>query len=288
MMKQMLYYESVVPLSVQRHQDWSLDKRKDYAFAGHSNSVPLTAVEFPAAAAEYAIVFTGTGEAIYPAVILGLKPDENLYLDTHGKWDASYIPAFVRRYPFAFSRSKDEGRLILCIDEHYAGWNREGRGEHLFESNAERTGYLNETIKLLENYQAQSTRTQAFCQKLKALGLLEPMTARFKLPSGDKAALSGFMAIDRDKLKGLSGETLAELSRVGELELLYIHLQSMRNLGSMLARVSGDVAGNEVTAEHTHADSSQEEEAIATSSSETANNKANNTSWWRKLGKRLH
>lgn len=288
MTKQLLFYEHVVPLSTQRHRDWSLERRSDYEFAGHTNSVPLAAAEFPAAASEYVIIFTGTGEAVNPSIILGLKPDENLYLEKQGKWNARYIPAFVRRYPFVFSENKAEGKFMLCIDEQYAGWNQEGHGKGLFDSNAERTAYLNNILKFLQDYQVQYNRTQAFCQKLKALDLLEPMTARFKLPSGDKAALTGFMAIDKDRLKALSSETLEELSRSGELELMYVHLQSLRNLGSMLARVSGDDAGSEVTGELTHADSSQEEEAIATSSSETANNKANNISWWRKLGKRLH
>lgn len=288
MTKQLLFYENVVPLSAQRHRDWSLERRTDYEFAGHTNLVPLAAAEFPAAAAEYVIVFTGTGEAVNPSIILGLKPDENLYLGKQGQWNASYIPAFVRRYPFVFSENKAEGKFMLCIDEQYTGWNQAGHGKGLFDSNAERTAYLNNILKFLQDYQVQYSRTQAFCQKLKALDLLEPMRASFKLPSGDKAALTGFMAVDREKLNALPGDTLAELSRVGELELLYVHLQSMRNLGSVLARVSGDVAGSEVTAEHTHADSSQEEEAIATSSSKTANNKANNASWWRKLGKRLH
>jgi hypothetical protein len=48
------------------------------------------------------------------------------------------------------------------------------------------------------------------------------------------------MAIDREKLKTLPGETLAELAKTGELELMYVHLQSMRSFAAMLARVTGD------------------------------------------------
>ena len=80
----------------------------------------------------------------------------------------------------------------------------------------------------------------SICGKLKDLGLLEPMTARFKLPSGKKAQFTGFMAIDRDKLKALAGDKLAELAKTGEFELMYVHLQSMRNFAGMVARVAGD------------------------------------------------
>ena len=37
------------------------------------------------------------------------------------------------------------------------------------------------------------------------------------------------MAVDRNKLKALGGETLAEMVKTDELELLYLHVQSMRN-----------------------------------------------------------
>jgi hypothetical protein len=249
MTKQLLYYEHAVPVSAQRHRDWSLRAHSDYEFAGHSNSVPLAAVEFPTAAVDYAIVFTGSEEAVQPAVILGLKPDENLYLDGQGKWNASYIPAFVRRYPFVFSKSEEGSKFTLCIDEEYAGWNQEGHGKPLFDSNSEGTDFLNTMFRFVSDYQRQFDATLGFCRKLKELDLLEPMTARFKLPSGDKAALTGFMAIDRDKLKALPGDKLAELSKTGELELMYVHLQSMRNFSAMLTRVTKDEAGGEFARE---------------------------------------
>lgn len=55
------------------------------------------------------------------------------------------------------------------------------------------------------------------------------MQAEFTLGSGEKTALTGFMVVDRAKLKALSGETLAELAKTDELELIYLHLQSARN-----------------------------------------------------------
>ena len=246
MSKQLSYYEHAVPVSAQRHHDWSLGTRLDYEFAGHSNSVPLATAEFPTAAMDYAIVFTGSEEAVQPMVVLGLKPDENLYLDGQGQWDARYIPAFVRRYPFVFSKSEDGSTFTLCIDEKYAGWNQEGSGKPLFESNGEGTDFLNSMFRFVTDYQRQFDATLAFCGKLKDLDLLEPMTARFKLPSGDKAQLTGFMAIDRDKLKALPGDTLAGLAKTGELELMYVHLHSMRNFSAMLARVTGDEADDEL------------------------------------------
>jgi hypothetical protein len=43
--------------------------------------------------------------------------------------------------------------------------------------------------------------------------------------------------VNRAKLKALSGEKLAELAKTDELELLYLHLQSMRNFNALRDRL---------------------------------------------------
>ena len=47
------------------------------------------------------------------------------------------------------------------------------------------------------------------------------------------------MAVNRDKLKALPGDKLAELIKTDELELLFLHLQSMRNFSAMVQRLGG-------------------------------------------------
>ena len=66
MAKQLLIYESAVPVSAARHRQMSLDPEPTYAFSAGVNAVPLMAVEFIRAATEYAIVFTGVGEDVLP------------------------------------------------------------------------------------------------------------------------------------------------------------------------------------------------------------------------------
>ena len=64
------------------------------------------------------------------------------------------------------------------------------------------------------------------------------MQAQVELASGERMALSGFMAVSRLKLKAVSGDKLAELAQTDELELLYLHLQSMRNFLSLKDRLA--------------------------------------------------
>lgn len=256
MATQLLIYETAVPVNKQRHGNWSVRTGGDYAFARNVNSVPLLAVEFVNAAAEYAIVFSGSEEVVMPAVILGLRNDQNSYLEPSGGWRAKYIPAFIRRYPFVFSSDNDGKTFTLCIDEQFTGCNQEGRGERLFDSDGEQTQYLKSVLGFQQEYQAQFLRTRTFCDKLKAFELLEPMQAMFTLGTGETSSLAGFMGIQRERLKALSAEQLSELARTDELELAYLHLHSLRNFSSMAERV----ASRESASSKTVAD-----DAVATS-----------------------
>ena len=238
MPKQLLIYETVVPLSAARHQGSSVETGGSYDFTGKVNSVPLMAVEFPNAAAEYAIVFAGNDGNLMPAVILGMRGSENLYVSKGNAWEAKYIPAFVRRYRFIFSTSPDGKQLILCIDEAFAGFNREGRGQPLFDDKGKPSPYVDNVLNFLQQYQTQFRRTQMFCTRLKDLDILEPMQADVKLASGERLALAGFMGVSRAKLKALPGEKLAELAQTDELELLHLHLHSMRNFVSLRDRLA--------------------------------------------------
>jgi hypothetical protein len=235
---QLLFYSAATPISAQRHRDYAVEGTNNFDFASRTNSVPVMAVEFAKAASEYTLVFAGQGNDILPAAILGIQNDTNLYLEEDGRWGSKYIPAFVRRYPFVFS-SGDEGKTFtLCIDEDYAGLNQEDSGNRLFDEQGERTDYLNGVLTFLKEYQTEFNRTQLLCNKLIELDLLEPMQAQIKLKSGKQLSLTGFQAVSRDKLHALPAETLSDLAKMGALELIYIHLFSMKNFSDMMERVA--------------------------------------------------
>jgi hypothetical protein len=216
----------------------SVELSDSFAFSAEVNAVPLMAVEFPRAAAEYAIVFTAEGENLMPAVILGVRNAQNLYLSPDSRWKAEYIPAFVRRYPFVFS-SGDGKSLTLCIDESHPGVNRGGKGNALFGTDKKPTPYVEKVLEFLKEFQIQFERTRQFCQRIKELQLLEPMQANVTTPQGEKIALGGFLGVNRGRLRQLSGEQLEKLVKTDELELLYLHLASLRNFTDFKDRLAG-------------------------------------------------
>ena len=234
---QQLFYKTAVPVTVQRHTSWSVKTGDSFAFAAKVNSVPLTAIEFAQAAAEYPIVFAGTEDAVFPAVILGVQQDENLFVDEEGRWRGKYVPAFVRRYPFVFSQDAEGKTFTLHVDEHFEGCNQDGRGERLFDADGEQTQYLKGVLNFLQDYQARFRRTQAYCKRLVELKLLQPVQAQFTLTSGESRTLGGFMTIDREKLKAISAEDAADMLRKDEMECTFLHLASLAHFRDMLERV---------------------------------------------------
>lgn len=234
---QLLFYKKAIPVTKEQHSKSSIDTHQDYSFASDVNSVPLTATEFPAAAKGFVIVFAGL-ENPMPATILGVQQDKNVFVSEEGQWTGKYIPAFVRRYPFVFSSNEGGDTFTLCIDQAFKGLNQDDRGEKLFSEDGERTEYLEKMLNFLREYQLQFQRTQDFCKKLKELDLLEPMQAHISLPTGSQLSLTGFQVINRDRLKALDGDKLAELAKTDELELAYLHLQSLNNFSTMVEKTS--------------------------------------------------
>ena len=238
MTKQLLIYEAVEPLNNRAHAELAYKAVERYDFAREVTSVPLVTGEFLAAAGEFAVVFAPGTEASMPVALFGVTAGSNAFVGAEGQWLAQYVPAFLRRWPFVFSTDTVGETLTLCIDPTAPGFNREGRGERLFDSDGVATGYTNQMLEFLKEYQAQHLRTQAFCKRLRDLDLLQNVEARIPLPGQPAHTLTGFQVVNREKLKALPAETLEPMFRSDELELIYAHLSSLRNLDRLRERAA--------------------------------------------------
>ena len=110
-------FQKLVHVSRQRHKDITLAPVTNYNFASALHSVPLALEEFPGACIHLPIVFIQEQDKMFPNLMLGLTPGQNLCIDEENKWIAGYIPWAVMRYPFAFVATEDKEKLALCVDE---------------------------------------------------------------------------------------------------------------------------------------------------------------------------
>ncbi len=238
-MKLPVFYRQVVPVDKDKHRDVWIAEIDNLAFAAETNSVILLAAEFSKACREYPLVFVADQGTFFPVAILGLRDGQNLFINKEGRWRASYVPAYVRRYPFIPAKKEGAKDYIVCIDERYEGFNREGRGERLFLDDGEVSTALERSLSFLQEFQIQHQRTVAFCAAMFEHGLMEPMRLDVAMASGEKLLLNGLYILNRQKMAELKEEAIVSLYRQGHLELAFAHLFSLENFQQLVALAGG-------------------------------------------------
>lgn len=234
-MSEMMFYESVVALNDQTHAKVKMRPATSFAYAAKTNSVPLLASEFFEAAREYPIVFAHGEAGPVPAALLGLREAENLYVDSAGKWDARYVPAFVRRYPFVPGKGA-QGELLVCIDEASECFDADV-GEPLFAA-GKPTPQLEHAMKFLTEFHQAAGATELLGRRLQELGLLRQADSLAQLNDGSQFRLNGLNVVDEARLRELDRDTVQELFANGSLSVIYAHLMSLGNLGALVDRLS--------------------------------------------------
>jgi len=234
-----LFYREPMALNREAHSKMRVAKSpKGYAFAAKTHSVILAPVEFFEACKEYPIIFsTGADGSVLPIALLGFRTDENLMVDGEGNWDARYIPAYVRRYPFILSEN-DTDNLTVCVDQAFDGLYLKKDGEPIFTKEGGYTDFMKQTMEFLRTFHIQFKNGAPFGAKLQELDLLKPMDALVELNDGQKFALNGFSVVDEQKLQALSDEELGSLFRPGYLALIYAHLLSLSTMSGLVDRLS--------------------------------------------------
>lgn len=229
-----LFYENPVTISVQRHGDLHLRTPLDFTFARQTNAVPLTVTEVPLAAQWYPVAFTA-GDPARPVAILGLREDQNLFVDEDGGWrEGAYVPIYVRRYPFILTQQEDF--VTLCIEDREEVLVPDG-GRPLFEE-GQPTSLLESAMQFCRSAQAAERATRPFVETLTNLDLLDSRTAMIEMPSGDRVSLSGFLTIDEARLRALDDEVFLELRRQGWLSAIFAQIQSTLNWNRLADRAA--------------------------------------------------
>lgn len=222
-----LYSKPVVINSI-AHRDLKVAPIKNFNYAKAFNSSVLLCQEFLEAAKYYPIVFSLAGEVLTPVAMLGIN--DNVYVDKDGKWkEGSYIPAFVRRYPYILAEGlSQDGSLTVCIDADYEGFNAE-EGERVFTDEGEKTPTLERAVQFLTMYQNQFEVTKMFVNTIKDLEIFRTVDANVTFPDGQTLTIKNLWMVDEQKMLKLPDADLLNLVRRGYLAWIYAHLYSMTN-----------------------------------------------------------
>jgi hypothetical protein len=229
-----MFYERPIPLSQSAHAKMKIRAEFDFAHAAKTNTVPVTAPEFVLAARHYPIIFVGP--ELIPTVALGIRQDENLFVNDKGEWDVmTYIPAYVRRFPFILLGKPSDERLQLGIEDTAVSTKADARA--LFEGDKE-TQIVREALNMCEQFHGAYRFTADFSKALKDAGLTEERELDVNMANGERTSLGTFVAVNEEKFKNLADATVLDWRKKGFLHAVYFHLQSLNNWEGLLAKAN--------------------------------------------------
>lgn len=220
-----LFYTKPTPLDAKAHADLALKQNFGLGFTKDVNAVPVNLIELPQICHFYPIAFspddTGT-----PVAILGLRDSENLFLNPKGEWEEdTYIPAYIRRYPFIFSEMPGNDQLSLCID-YNPDVIEEGGNQKFFEADGKPSALANNALEFCKSYHAAAQHTIEFGKALASSGVLVDRQAEIGIGQGKRINFSGFRIVDEKKLAELDDKIFLEWRKKGWLPFIYAHLFS--------------------------------------------------------------
>jgi len=231
-------YSSLIPLDRHQHAGLSIVSGHNQAWCAKLGSVFLSAVELAKACADYPIAFireSNSGEYL-PVALLGLRAQENLFVDGKGQWKAgTYIPAYVRRFPFCIAEvpaaNGAEPQRLICVQRDRLAPS----ATPYFDAKGEATAAWKPVQDLIEAVEGARQQTRTFTRRLEAFGLFTPFDA-LALPrgGGQQMRLQGLHRVDEEKLNALGAREQKMLMRKGELRAVYAHLLSLENFARLL------------------------------------------------------
>ncbi len=219
-----LFFHSVAGLNSTQHGDLRLDRTTGFAFAANAQAVPLGIGEMEVACQHYPIVFT-TGESPAPMALLGLKEGSNLFVNEDGSWRAdSYIPAYVRAFPFIFVEDREKDTLFVGMETGAAALGTTN-GVALFED-GKPSPAMNEAISFCAAFRDNLNAGSALGRALQDAGLLEEEEANVNFTAGGTARVTGFKVLKADRMDKVSDETYLEWRHKGWITHIHSHLFS--------------------------------------------------------------
>ena len=249
-------FEQLVPVTLEAHRSLKVLPWSNFNFAKGFHMASVMVHEFVRAAAVYPIVFLEDDKTSFkPVVMIGLEAGTNLFVGDDGQWHASYVPAIIRRYPFALVKHADADQFTVYLDKASNLFN-ESAGEALFDEQGEPTKVINNVKAYLSELQRMEVFTTAFCGFLKANDLLTPL--RMQVVVGDQQQhITGSYVINEERLNNLSDALFLDIKAKGYLPAIYAHLTSLSQI-ERLAMLQTERAGLASSEGQVDSDSLQE------------------------------
>ncbi|SOD98753.1 SapC family protein [Caenispirillum bisanense] len=248
-------YTSLVALGREAHAGHRLAASQSFAFAAALPVVGLVGSELARAAVAMPVAFAPDGAEddgaprFTPVAVMGVRQGQNLFVAPDGRWLGEYVPALLRRYPFALVRpdGAEQDARILAVDEGSGRLTTDGTGIPLFDEAGGLSEHLQRVVGFLQQLEANGVVTAAACATLAAHGVIVPWELSVQGADGAQQPVGGLYRVDEAALNALPDDAFLELRRSGALVVAQLQLVSMQRISvlSHLARVHEQIAAAE-------------------------------------------
>jgi hypothetical protein len=227
-------FQQLVPVNKARHAATRIKQIEGFGFASQFHIASVMVHEFARASAIYPVVFLEdkAADEFRPVALMGLEQGENLFVDAQGKWASSYVPAIIRRYPFALASTGQEGQFTVCIDEGSELVNQTD-GVALFDENGEPSSAIENVKRYLGELQQMDTFTRVFSKYFAEHNLFTPLNMRVR--QGEQARnITGCYVVNEERLNNLSNDRFLEMREKRYLPAVYAHLVSLAQIERLM------------------------------------------------------
>ena len=164
--------------------------------------------------------------------LLGLAEAVNLFVQD-GAWRPdTYVPAYVRAFPFIFVEDASSKSVYVGMEPDAACLSTT-TGTPLFED-GKPTGALNEAVGFCSAFRDNLNASAAFGRALQENNLLEEEEATVNFTAGGTAKIRGFKILRAERLDQVSDETYLDWRRRGWISAIYAHLHSAARWGRLI------------------------------------------------------
>ncbi|WP_180898559.1 SapC family protein [Martelella soudanensis] len=234
-----LFYKKPQVLRFEDHKAMGLVGGQDFSFTAEATAIPLSVSEFMPSIRHYPIVFVGEKEPS-PVAIVGLKQGRNLMLEENGGWAAqTYIPAYIRRYPFILVQSPDQDTRYLAYDgesDRVKPLSDAPDAAPIFNDDGTASKAVEPMLHLCEAYHQHRAQDAAFLKAIAEADILVARHVDMDFPDKSRYRLDGFSIIDIERYRALPAKTLKLWTEKGWTDAIALHLASAQNWGLLMER----------------------------------------------------
>jgi hypothetical protein len=210
---------------------------KDYKFANQVGAIAVAFRETAEASKHYPIMFIKESDGFSAIAILGVDKEKNLFVDKKGNWLVRYIPSMIRLYPFAFSKASADAPTISIAYDTASPLVNTKNGETFFKDDQNLSEYGERIKNGAEELYNDIAVLKNITKEFEKLELLTQIDISIGKKDQAQHRITGIFQIDPEKLNKLSDENILKLTKIGGMNLINNHLNSLSNFDDLVNKL---------------------------------------------------